>query len=58
MDQICSTHECYDSYMHLVLVRKSQRNSEILSNCLLSEDVKIGIYKTIILHVDFYDCET
>jgi hypothetical protein len=58
MDQICSTHECYNSYIHLVLVRKSQRNPEVLSYLLMFKDIKIVIYKTIILHVGFYDYRT
>jgi hypothetical protein len=30
----------------------------LLSSCLLSKDLKIGIYKTIILPVVLYGCET
>jgi hypothetical protein len=46
---------------------KSRQNSEIacyqlvqtlLSSCLLSRNVKIKIYKTIILPVVLYECET
>jgi hypothetical protein len=29
-----------------------------MSSCLLSEDIKTKIYKTIILSVDLYGCET
>jgi hypothetical protein len=29
-----------------------------LSSCLLSKNIKVRIYKTIILPVDLYGCET